>query len=243
MLPRRIAPHVEPRHQELSVAVCDPGDLVVGRARRDVELVGSQRHTVGRLETAVRHGPGDQQIDVVDRVVSDVRIAQREARPGAGGGESRGPLARLGRGWEWAGPRRSGIERGGGSREPRRDHRCVKLPARRVARGIRRDLPEANRPPRATLYYAETATSRMSQPDVGGAVSDEFGDPEGRVLLGQVARLADVWPAVFEVLAAHRTVGLGVPDLLDGRGVEVAQDRRGRRSRRSTARRGRPRAR
>src|SRR4051812_2988393 len=48
-----------------------------------------------------------------------------------------------------------------------------------------------------------------------GLGSGELCNPERRVLARQIAGPADVRPAALEVLAAHRPVGVGVPDLFD----------------------------
>ena len=52
-------------------------------------------------------GRATHEVDVVDRVVGDVGPPQRRSPGRRRRPRTSGPRARLGRGWEWAGPRRS----------------------------------------------------------------------------------------------------------------------------------------
>ena len=157
----RVVAHVEPGHQELAVAVLDARPLAVGSGGGNVELVGTERHAVGRLEPSVGHRRGDHQVDVVDGVVGDVGKAQAEPGPGAGRREGRA----LARGLGLAGSGQGGDaedQRGSGSGEPRSNHRSVRLPARRVTRGGEWPAHLIGHQ-RASLYYGRATTSRLSR--------------------------------------------------------------------------------
>lgn len=130
----RIAADVEPRRQEHAVAVGNARRLVVGGARRQVE-VGAQGRTVGADESSVRPRAGDDEVDVVDRIVRHVRpshrplanarAADREGRALTGGLR----IAGVGRGQACA------QQAGGGKEEPRSYHQCRDSQRRRSTRG------------------------------------------------------------------------------------------------------------
>src|SRR5262245_46911955 len=71
--------------------------------------------------------------------------------------------------------------------------------------------------------YTPGTTDRTTW-SVGKSGSEELRHPERRVLAGQVAGAADVGAAALQVLAAGVAVGLRVPDLLNRRGVQIAED-------------------